>query len=323
MKNLKESLESTLKQIQDVCNSENGMSGIPSGLKDLDRVLCGFNNSDLIVIGGRPCMGKTALMISLALNIAEQGIPVLFYSYEMSETQLVRRILTNRAKIESYKIERGSLAGEDWERMLHASNNVSGFPLFIGNCESSKIEEFCRQIAADVESTQAKIVFIDYVQLLTSAEKYQNRYEEVAACTRILKNLARQLNIPIIVGSQINRNPEHRSQGHISFYKPHMSDLRDSGTICEDANVVLLLDRPEIHLNRFEDADGNNIKGALEVNIAKNHMGPQDIVRLKFLPEFCRIEDWSTENCFGDFEIQNRPSHYSYSDDSENTTSPF
>lgn len=292
MNDIKEILDTTLKQIQDVSNSKNGFSGVLSGFKDLDSLLCGFDDSDLIVIGARPSMGKTALMISMALNIAEQNTPILFYSFEMSETQLMKRILTNITKTESYKINRGSFDSEAWEQMKQKSSQLSNIPLFIVRSESSNIEDFCKQVIKDVEATKAKIIFIDYLQLFTTAEKYQNRYEAVSACTRSLKHLARNLNLPIIFGSQINRNPEHRSSGHIEFYHPHMLDLRDSGTICEDANVVMLLDRPEVHLQSDKDSSGNYIKGALEVKIAKNHMGRQDTVRLKFYPEFCRVENW-------------------------------
>lgn len=325
MNNIKESLEITLKQIQDASNSKVGIFGVPTAFKDLDASLCGFENSDLIVIGARPCMGKTALMISLALNIAEQNLPVLFYSFEMNDTQLAKRIIANRAKIDSYKIKQGSLNSDEWEQITQSYQTLSELPVFIGKSASSKIEEFCKQIEKDVESTEAKIVFIDYLQLLTAAEKYQNRYEEVSACTRYLKHLARKLNIPIIVSSQINRNPEHRSPGHVEFYHPHMSDLRDSGTICEDANVVLLLDRPEIHLNSYEDANGNNIKGALEVKIAKNHMGPQNMIRLKFLPELCRIEDWSEDNYLGGFIASEVRTYLSEidSDNSDISKPPF
>lgn len=293
MNNIKEILDTTLKQIQDASNNKNGFIGVSSGFKDLDAVLCGFDDSDLIVIGARPCMGKTALMISMALNIAEQNTPILFYSFEMSEIQLMKRILTNITKIESHKIDHGSFNSEVWGQIMQKSSQLPKTPLFIVKSESPNIEEFCRQVIKDVEATKAKIIFIDYLQLFTTAEKYQNRYEAVSACTRSLKHLARNLDIPIIVGSQINRNPEHRSPGHIEFYHPHMSDLRDSGTICEDANVVMLLDRPEVHLQSYEDSSGNYIKGALEVKIAKNHMGRQDTVRLKFYPEFCRVENWS------------------------------
>ncbi|MCM1293698.1 MAG: DnaB-like helicase C-terminal domain-containing protein [Bacteroides sp.] len=292
MNKIQEILTATLNQIQDAANRENSFVGVPSGLKDLDAQLCGFENSDLIVIGARPCMGKSAMMISMALNMAGQSIPVLFYSFEMSETQLMKRILTNITKIDSYNIERGSLDNETWEQLVQKSSQVSDMPLYIVKSESSNIEDFCKQVVKDVDVTKAKIIFIDYLQLFTTAEKYQNRYEAVAACTRSLKHLARELNLPFIVGSQINRNPEHRSTEYDEFYHPHMSDLRDSGTICEDANVVLLLDRPEVHLQKAKDQSGIDIKGALDVKIAKNHMGRQCTVRLKFYPEFCRVENW-------------------------------
>lgn len=322
MDNLKDIIEITLKQIEKVSNTASGISGIPTGFKDLDSSLCGFDNSDLIVIGARPCMGKTALIISLALNMAKENIPVLFYSFEMSDTQLVKRMLTNISGVNGHNIESSYLSAEDWEKLMQYAPTLSSYPLYLPSDVPTKIEDFCEKVIADVEATKAKIVFVDYLQLFSAKEKYQNRYEEVAACTRALKLLARQLNIPIVVGSQINRNPEHRSQGHIEFYHPHMHDLRDSGTICEDANVVLLLDRPEVHAMSYYDAEGNNIKGALNVKIAKNHMGGQDSVRLLFKPEICRVENWSTFDEF--YPQQDSPINFNLGDKESGTIeSPF
>lgn len=293
MNSIKDLLQSTLGHIVESGKSPFGIGRVPTGFEALDSILYGFDNSDLIVIGARPCMGKTALMISLALNIVEQNVPVLFYSFEMSNSQMMMRILSNRSGLEPYKIQNGRMAPEEWDKLMETCKSLNDLPLYISERFSAKIENFCEQAVKDIEATKAQIIFIDYLQLFSTKEKMQNRYEEVALCTRTLKHLARGLNIPIVVGSQINRNPEHRSQGHVEFYHPHMSDLRDSGTICEDANVVLLLDRPEVHHNSYEDECGNYIKGALEVKIAKNHMGRQDTVRLKFKPEVCRVDNWT------------------------------
>lgn len=285
-------LEEALQNIHVAANSPYGFGGIPTGLSDLDKALYGLENSDLIVIGARPAMGKTVFLITLALNMAKLDIPVMFYSFEMSNTQIANRIITNETGIDGYKIRTGRMNDKEWNILNRAIENLSTYPIFLTDKNNWKIEDFCDKVRNDIENTNAKIIFIDYLQLFSTREKYQNRYEEIALCTRELKKLAKELDIPIIVASQLNRNVENRSSGVYVDKKPQMFDLRDSGTICDDANVVLLLHRPEYNLRSYEDAEGNDIYGLAEVIIAKNHMGREDTVKLRFKPEFARFEDW-------------------------------
>lgn len=285
-------LEKTLQNMQNAANSPYGFGGIPTGLCDLDKALYGFENSDLIVVGARPAMGKTGFLITLALNMAKLDIPVMFYSLEMSNTQIANRIITNETGIDGHRIRTGRMNDKEWDVLNRTIENIATYPIFLTDKNNWEIEVFCDKVKNDIENTNAKIIFIDYLQLFSTREKYQNRYEEIALCTRELKKLAKELDIPIIVASQLNRNVENRPSGVYVDKKPQMFDLRDSGTICDDANVVLLLHRPEYYLRSYEDAEGNDINGLAEVIITKNHMGYEDTIKLRFKPEFARFEDW-------------------------------
>lgn len=302
MEDVKKLLEQTLDNLQNLANDPKALSGIPTGFIDLDRVLGGFNNSDLIVVGSRPAMGKTALLVNMALKQSvNYHIPVLFYTFEKTKNQIVRLILSSIAEIDGYKIGNGMLAAEDWDAIMNKAKVLNDeVPLYIVDNPSAKIKDFCLKVKKDMSQTGAKIVYIDNLHLFSSSLGYQSRYEEISACTRELKHLAKELDIPIVMASQINRNPEHRDAKSIEYYRPFMYDLRDSGTICEDSNVVILLDRPELKYHSYEDSEGNNIRGLTEVIIAKNHMGREDVVRLRFKPEFARFEDWKE---FDELEI--------------------
>ena len=302
MKQIGELLQQVL---QETTNNSNVFPGIASGFKDLDRSLGGFENSDLIVVGARPAMGKTAFLISLAINMAKQGVPVLFYSLEMSNVQIVKRIISNVSGIDGHKIRSGQLTSDELTLLLATANEIGQYPLYISDTTHYTIEDFCLKVEADVIFTHAKVVFVDYLQLLSSSEKLQNRYEEVDLCTRMLKHLANRLAIPVIVSSQLNRKVENRPSPLQSEKIPLLHDLRDSGTICDDANVVLFLHRPEYYLQSSQDENGNDIRGLAEVIIAKNHMGPTDRVRLKFIPQTCKFEDWISESDSSPFAFGN------------------
>ncbi len=237
-------------------------------------------------------MGKTGFLITLAINVVNIGIPVLFYSLDMSNRQIVNRILSNISGIDGNKLSSGQMSEDEWKTIIKIGKALENFPFYLSDECDWKIEDFCRKVREDVKETGAKIIFIDYLQLFSTREKLQNRYEEVALCTRELKLLARELNLPVIVASQLNRNVENRMGGIFRENMPQMFDLRDSGTICDDANVVMLLYRPEYYSHSSEDNNGNDIRGLVEVIIAKNHMGKESAVRLKFSPETSKFEDW-------------------------------
>jgi replicative DNA helicase len=287
MQNFNDLLRETVKRIEKTSNSSLGIAGVPSGFNDLDKILGGFDNSDLIVIGSRPSMGKTAMLISMALNIAKYQIPVMICSLEMARAQIVDKLISNVAEIESYRLKNGQLNNSECERVISIIDTIKDYPIFIDDAPNPNIELFCGNMKDFVKTHGVKAVLIDYLQLFSTQTKYKNRYEEISLCTRELKRLAKELNLPIIVASQVNRNVEHRQVESVRDKAPQMYDLRDSGTICDDANVVLLLHRPEYYLHNYED----DIRGLAELNIAKNHMGRTATIRLRFNPKFCKFEN--------------------------------
>ena len=319
--NFSDILQESLLSIQNASKNPYGFVGLPSGLKDLDNTLCGFDNSDLIVVGARPAMGKTGFLLTLAINMAEREIPVLFYSLEMSNPQIVNRMLSNITGIEGNKLSSGRMSEEEWGPIIKVGKGMGEYPRYLTDKCDWKIEDFCKKVREDVEETGAKIIFIDYLQLFSTRERLQNRYEEVALCTRELKLLARELNLPVIVASQLNRNVENRTTGIFREKMPQMFDLRDSGTICDDANVVMLLYRPEYYTRSTEDENGYDIRGLAEVIIAKNHMGREDTIRLKFSPETGKFEDWKSYE--PEVPFINRPNYEETLDNFDSLSSPF
>lgn len=288
MYSLESTLEKALEEIQDAANSENGLSGLATGYKELDRLLNGLEQGDLIVIGGRPCMGKTQLLINLAYNMAKSGVPISFYSFEFTNPQIIKLLISKVGNLNIDKIKSGRLLNEEDNNLHKACKELEELPLFLIENPPSYIDELIKAIKEDVKNQKPEVVIIDYIQLLRAKPLLQNRYEEISLVTRELKNLARELKIPIIISSQLNRNAESREDK-----KPLMSDLRDSGSICEDANVVMLLHRPEYYTHANQDGEGNNIKGLLYLSVAKNHMGSTGVVKLKFAPSKCLITDWT------------------------------
>lgn len=198
-------MEEALRAVQDAGKPPSGFDGLPSGLEELDRVLCGFDKSDLIVVGARPAMGNSSFMLSLVINLAEQDIPVLFYSIEKSKTCLMRHILSNVSAIDRDKISSGKWDKQEWEKMCETTDAISHYPIYIDDEPLWVIEDFCDRVKQDVEATKAKVIFIDYLQLISSCLPSQNRCEEVARCTCELKRLARELNLPVVVALQLKR----------------------------------------------------------------------------------------------------------------------
>lgn len=287
MESIRDILPIAFEKMCQAANSANGIGGIASGFEELDKMLGGFDDADLVVVGARPSTGKTSFLLSTALNVARSGVPVLFYSFEMNAPQLVVKALSNFTEIDSSQLASGRLTEKQWSELNACAKTLDSLPLYIVDRPSREIEIFCKAVEENVKNTGAKIIFIDYLQLFTSTEKFQNRYEETAYFTRELKHIARILNLPVVIASQLNRGFESRSDSG----DPRMSDLRDSGTICEVANVVLLLDRPELRKRCDYDEEGNDIRGLVNVIVAKNQMGPAAVAALKFKPACSRFED--------------------------------
>ncbi len=290
-------LKAALDLIAEARNREDGLHGIPSGFTALDRITLGWQKTDLIIIAARPSMGKTALVLSMARNIAvDHNRPVAIFSLEMSSLQLANRLIAAETELGSQKIKSGRL--EDWEwTLLHSKiAKLSNSPLFIDDTPALSIFELrakCRRL-----KMQHKIqgVIVDYLQLMTAGmDNRGSREQEVSTISRSLKAIAKELDIPIIALSQLNRSVESR-EGK----RPQLSDLRESGAIEQDADIVIFIHRPEVY-GITEDDNQNSTKGVAEIIIAKHRNGATGEIHLAFRKELAKFSDMETHisNTFG------------------------
>ena len=255
------------------------LAGISSGFFDLDSLTQGFQKSDLIIIAGRPSMGKTALALNIGLNIIKNSqIPVLFFSLEMSKEQLTYRLLTNETDITSLRLKTGNLYKNDWIQLNTTIKNLSALPFFIDDTSNPSIQDIKSKIKKILfEQNQIGLIIIDYLQLMqTSTFKTDSRAQELSQITRSLKNLAREFNVPIIALSQLSRNVENRVNK-----RPILSDLRESGSIEQDADLVLMLYR-DSYYNSLKNAEDLDIYDNVELIIAKQRNGPVGTIDLQF-----------------------------------------
>lgn len=267
-----------------------GVTGISTGYNKLDDMTCGWQDSDLVIIAGRPAMGKTAFALSLAKNIAaDQNIPMAFFSLEMSDVQLANRLMSNACMIEGKKLLSGQLDRSDWLRLDKKLDKLKDAPLYIDDTEGLSVMELRSKARRLVREKGVRLIMIDYLQLMTaSGMKYNSRQEEVSLISRSLKGLAKELNIPVLALSQLNRGVESR-QG-AEGKRPQLSDLRESGAIEQDADMVIFLHRPEYY-DLYMNEDGVDYKGKAEVIISKHRKGATGIVLLNFKGEYTRFED--------------------------------
>ena len=282
-------LNEALEQIQGASNSESGISGLTTGYQELDRITSGWQNSDLIIIAGRPAMGKTAFVLSMAKNMAvDYSIPTAVFSLEMANVQLAKRLISNIAELEGEKIKSGHLTDSEWDRLNTRLRAVYSAPLFLDETPSLSITEMRTKARRLVREKGVKIIIIDYLQLMTaSGMKLGSREQEVSTISRSLKALAKELNIPIIALSQLNRGNESREDK-----RPVLSDLRESGAIEQDADIVCFVHRPEYYTKATEDAQGNDIRGLAELIVAKHRNGAVGDVKLRFTSKYARFENW-------------------------------
>ncbi len=266
-----------------------GMSspGLACGFYDLDGRTQGFQRSDLIIVAGRPSMGKTAFCLGLARNIAAQyKLPVAIFSLEMSKEQIVQRLLASEARIEGGRLRSGKLSQQDWEPLGHAISRLSELRLFIDDTPNISVTEM-RSRARKLQAEQGGVlgmILIDYLQLMEGSGS-ENRVQELARITRALKGLARELNVPIIALSQLSRGVESRSDK-----RPMMADLRESGSIEQDADLIMMLYREEYYNPDTPD------RGIAEVIITKHRNGPTGTVKLLFEPQFTRFLNLAAPN---------------------------
>lgn len=276
------------KQIEEAGKREDGLSGVPSGFTSLDRLTSGWQKSDLIIVAARPSMGKTAFVLSMARNMAvEYEVPVAFFSLEMSSLQLVNRLIIAESGIPSEKIRNGRLSQDEWTQLTVKTKQLADAKIFIDDTPALSIFELrakCRRLKAQ---HNIGIVIIDYLQLMTGpAETKGNREQEVSTISRSLKAIAKELGIPIIALSQLNRSVETRGGNK----RPQLSDLRESGAIEQDADVVVFIHRPEYY-GIDVDNDGNSTLGIAEIIVAKHRNGAVDDVQLRFQKEMAKFSD--------------------------------
>lgn len=278
-----------------VDRDKTGLTGVPTGYTDLDKFTGGFQNSDLIILAARPSMGKTALALSIARNVAvEYKLPVAFFSIEMKDIQLVLRLFSAESQIDAHKIRTGYITHDDMTKMVHKINRLADSPLFIDDSPSLSIADFrakCRRLKTE---HNIKMVIIDYLQLINSP-KADSREREISMISSSLKQIAKELDIPIVALAQLNRSVESRPDK-----KPMLSDLRESGSIEQDADVVLFIHRPEFYGIKTYPDTNTPTENTAEVIIGKQRNGPTDTVRLVYLKQFARFEN-------GDFSHSDLP----------------
>ena len=281
-------IDEAIKGIQAAAEKPDGISGLPSGFNALDAVTSGWQPSDLVIIAARPAMGKTAFVLSMAKNMAvNHNTPVALFSLEMSNVQLVNRLIVNVCEIPGEKIKSGRLENYEWEQLDFKIKELYDAPIYVDDTPSLSVFELRTKARRLVREHGIKIIIIDYLQLMNaSGMSFGSREQEVSTISRSLKGLAKELNIPIIALSQLNRGVEAR-QG-AEGKRPQLADLRESGAIEQDADMVCFIHRPEYY-KITEDERGNSLIGLAEIIIAKHRNGAVGDVRLRFKSEFAKF----------------------------------
>lgn len=285
-------INSAMEQIEAAGKRESGLSGLQTGFHNLDKLTSGWQNSDLIIIAARPAMGKTAFVLSMAKNMAvDYNTPVAIFSLEMSNLQLVNRLISNVCEIEGEKIKSGRLSRQEWEQLNSRVRSLFSAPLYVDDSPSLSILELRTKARRLVKEHGVKIIIIDYLQLMNATGmKFGSREQEVSMISRSLKQLAKELNIPVIALSQLSRKVEERNDGN---KRPQLSDLRESGAIEQDADIVCFIHRPEYYTRSTTDAENRDIRGMAEFIVAKHRSGSVDDVEMTFVARFARFQNRS------------------------------
>jgi len=294
-----------VKEIEIAAQKEDGVTGVPSGFTELDRITSGWQKSDLVIVAARPGMGKTAFVLSLTRNAAVQfKRPVAFFSLEMASLQLVNRLVSNETEINSEFLKKGNLSPQQWQQLNLKVAPLTNAPIYIDDTPALSVFELrakCRRLVAE---KKIELIIIDYLQLMVGGvenNKNGNREQEISHISRSLKGIAKELNIPIIALSQLSRNVE-RSQTK----RPQLSDLRESGAIEQDADMVMFIYRPEYY-SMEQTEEGVSTENLAEIIVAKNRNGALKTVPLKFLSQFTKFTDFETydfvDETSGDYPV--------------------
>jgi replicative DNA helicase len=282
---LRDLAQRSLDTIEKLHARKELITGVPTGFTDLDEMTSGLQPADLIIVAARPSMGKTSLVLNIAQHIGTRtDMTVGVFSLEMSKEQLFLRMLTSEARIDAHRLRGGFLGERDWGRLSQAIGTLSEAKIFIDDTPSIGVLEMrakCRRLAAE---HGLHLVVVDYIQLMQGRGRFENRTLELASISRSLKGLAKELNVPIVVLSQLSRAPESRSD-----HRPQLSDLRESGALEQDADVVVFIYREDQYADR--NAPATDSQGVAELIIGKQRNGPTGVVKLAFLREFTRFEN--------------------------------
>ena len=275
-------LKDSFERITQLYEAGADVTGVPTGFRDLDRLTSGFQPGNLIIIAARPSMGKSALGMCMAANLAvREGVPVGVFTLEMSKAEVTQRLMCSEAKVESQRLRTGKLAVDDWPRLTAACDKLAKAPIYVDDTGSINMMEI-RSKARRLKSREPSLglILVDYLQLMTSGGTPENRVQEVSMISRQLKVLARDLDIPIVAMSQLSRAVEQRHDK-----RPILSDLRDSGSIEQDADLVMFIYRDEYY------NDESDQQGIAEVALAKHRNGPTDTIKLSFLKRYAKFSD--------------------------------
>ena len=290
---IKKILYPTFEKIEQLQAAKGGITGVPTGFYDLDEMTGGFQKNDLVIIAARPSMGKTSLVTGVALHASiSHQVPVAIFSLEMSKEQLVQRMLCSEALVDLGRLLRGRLSDDDYVRLAQAAGHLNTAPIWVDDSGSLSVLEMrakARRLKA--EQPELGMIIVDYIQLMqASAQAAENRQQEVSAISRGLKALAKELGVPILALSQLSRAPEQRAD-----HRPQLSDLRESGSLEQDADLVMFLYRPEYYVPP-QEAQEKGMQGKAELIIGKQRNGPTGTVDLFFRKESTRFESFSRQD---------------------------
>ncbi|MBE0618949.1 MAG: replicative DNA helicase, partial [Proteobacteria bacterium] len=278
---VKDILKDTFAKIEELYEKKDMVTGVPTGYHDLDQLTAGLQPSDLVIIAGRPGMGKTSFVLNIAQYAAiESGVPVAFFSLEMSKEQLVMRLLCAEARVDSHRLRRGMLRDSDWPKLTRAAGTLAEAPIFIDDTPGISTLDLRAKSRRLKSEANLGLIIVDYLQLMRARGSYDVREQEISEISRSLKGLAKELSVPVVALSQLNRGVESRADK-----RPLISDLRESGAIEQDADVIMFIYRDDVYNKESTE------KGIAEIIVGKQRHGPTDMVRLAFLSEFTAFEN--------------------------------
>jgi replicative DNA helicase len=282
---MRDIVKDSFRSIEGLYASKEPLTGIPTGFEKIDDLTAGLQKSELIIIAGRPSMGKTAFALNIALNAAMIAqVPSAIFSLEMSKEQLAFRLLSSKARVDSQRLRKGFLGETDWPKLTTAAGVLSEAPLYIDDTPAITVLEMKAKSRRLKAERGLGLIVVDYIQLMSSSYRHDSREQEISVISRSLKALAKELRVPVVALSQLNRQVESRTNR-----RPQMADLRESGAIEQDADVIAFIYRDEV----YNKSDDNPDKGIAEIIIAKQRNGPTDTVRLAFVDKYTSFENLS------------------------------